>query len=79
MSKQHRLTIADAHLQVILRGLAKEPWQVANPIITSISHQLQMAEKADAATREAGPDRPTIDEKGGIEIPNGHDKKAPLI
>jgi hypothetical protein len=71
MAKQHKLTIADAHLQVILRAIAKESWQVANPIIQSISVQLQAAERAEQPPE--GYNTP------GPEAPNGHDKKAPLI
>jgi hypothetical protein len=83
MAKQHKLTIADAHLQVIVAALAEKPYRVAQPILQSISVQLQAAEKAEAQIVEKLPDdRPTIDHTGRVvepEAPNGHDKKAPLI
>jgi hypothetical protein len=82
MAKQHKLTIADAHLQTILRAIAKESWQVANPIIQSISNQLQQAEEREAAAIAEGM-APCAGSDGELVNPtpcgNGHDKKAPLI
>jgi hypothetical protein len=71
MAKQHKLTIADAHLQVIVAALAEKPYRVAQPILQSIMGQVQAAERAEQPAE--GFNTP------GPEAPNGHDKKAPLI
>jgi hypothetical protein len=89
MAKQHKLTIADAHLQVIIAALAEKPYRVAQPILQSIMVQVQAAEKQPPeGFNTPGPDpyansQAAIDyEKRAKEIAaetNGHDKKAPLI
>jgi hypothetical protein len=73
MAKQHKLTIADAHLQVIIAALAERPFRVAQPIIQSIDHQLRAAQLPETppAAIEAPADQ--------VATPNGHTTKAPLI
>jgi hypothetical protein len=82
MAKQHKLTIADAHLQTILRAVTKLSWAEANPIIQSISVQLQNAEAAEKAAAAGAEYQAKSDASvpdPAATVGNGHDKKAPLI
>jgi hypothetical protein len=81
MAKQHKLTIADAHLQFILTKLTEAgPWRAVDPIVRSIMVQLEQAAATEKQQSE-GKYAPGTQERAPDEVTagNGHDKKAPLI
>jgi hypothetical protein len=81
MAKQHKLTIADVHLQFILTKLTEAgPWRAVDPIVRSIMQQLEQAAAAEKHAADNSPPASVIEAaKDQVATPNGHTTKAPLI